>query len=129
MSDEEQPGAAAPADPAAAAVEGDESEDEAYGGDMRVAGARGSAAPAARRAHRRPRCRPGPAARRRPRPRSPRRLPRSSDEMDDDEYWSTITFDKPKFPGGRTPGSPPRRGVRTPWPGTRRHTRRSRPRS
>ncbi len=23
---------------------------------------------------------------------------RSSDEMDDDEYWSTITFDKPRFP-------------------------------
>jgi hypothetical protein len=32
---------------------------------------------------------------------------RSNDEMDDDEYWSTITFDKPKFPWRQNGEQPP----------------------
>jgi hypothetical protein len=78
----------------------DELEEEPYG-DMRVAGA-----PLGQHQHQQLPAAPyaGPHASPAPLPAAPAPVPvpassgRSSDEMDDDEYWSTITFDKPKFP-------------------------------
>src|SRR4051794_37098448 len=88
----------------------DDLEDEPYG-DMRVAGAPQShgqlpAAPVAGSGAA-PALPPPHSAPVPPRGAAP--SGRSSDEMDDDEYWSTITFDKPKFPwrqNGEQQGEP-----------------------
>ncbi|SNR92377.1 hypothetical protein [Actinomadura mexicana] len=70
------------------------------GPDRRVAGVGGGGPLAA------PTSAPGPAA---PPPPPPGQ---ASDEMEDDDYWATITFDKPKFPwqhdeGGARPDTGP----------------------
>lgn len=81
--------------------EGDEYDEEPYG-DMRVAGAPmgpSQQLPAAPMAG--PHAGPvagAPPGGRPPLPAASAPSGRSSEEMDDDEYWSTITFDKPKFP-------------------------------
>ncbi len=69
-------------------------EEEPYG-DMRVAG---NPIPQHGSHHQQLPAAPAPLPAPAPSAPVPAQSGRSSDEMDDDEYWSTITFDKPRFP-------------------------------
>ncbi len=95
MSDDEQPRGRRAGRSRGRRSRSDDPDDEPYGGDMRVAGgpmagqAPHSQLPSAPMAGSGPAQLPAGSA---PVPERP------SEEMDDDEYWSTITFDKPKFP-------------------------------
>lgn len=95
MSDDEQPRGRRAGRSRGRRARGDDPDDEPYGGDMRVAGGAMAGQAPHHQLPAAPMGAPGPA----PLPAGSAPVPeRPSDEMDDDEYWSTITFDKPKFP-------------------------------
>ena len=108
-------------------------EEEPYG-DMRVAGS-----PIAQHGghHQQlpsaPHAGPAPLPAPAPSTPVPAQSGRSSDEMDDDEYWSTITFDKPRFPWRQNAEQPGRRARARPARARRSpsrpaaHARRARP--